>query len=111
MKNEITEKEMRLALFGVSEPVVSAVNKYRKHPAPDISAIPRLKSEKQIIPKVFISRLRVKLRVGNEFEGRMYEIVHEADTLSSLLAEQEAAKAARKKYRFVEVISVSHCSR
>ncbi|MCK3832697.1 MULTISPECIES: hypothetical protein [Pseudomonas fluorescens group] len=106
MKNEITEKEMRWALFGVSEPVVSAVNKYRKHPGPDISAIPRLKSEKQIIPNVFTSRLRVKLRVGNEFEGRMYEIVHEADTLSSLVAEQEAVKAARKKYRFVEVISV-----
>ncbi|MEB2517969.1 hypothetical protein SOP85_21400 [Pseudomonas sp. YuFO20] len=51
-------------------------------------------------------RLRVTLRVGNEFEGKMHEMVHEADTLSSLVAEQEATKTARKKFRFVEVISV-----
>ena len=56
---------MRLALFGVSEPVVSAANKYRKDPAPEISAIPSLRSDKKIIPKVFTSRLRVTLRVGN----------------------------------------------
>lgn len=52
------------------------------------------------------ARLRVTLRVGNEFEGKTYELIHEADTLSSLLAEQEAVKAARKKYRYVEVVSV-----
>jgi len=50
--------------------------------------------------------LRVTLRVGNEFEGEMHEMVHEADTLSSLVAEQEATKTARKKFRFVEVVSV-----
>jgi hypothetical protein len=46
------------------------------------------------------------LRVGNEFEGQMQEMTHEATTLSTLLAEQEATKAARKTFRFVEVISV-----
>lgn len=54
----------------------------------------------------FTPRLRVTLRVGNDFEGQMHELVHEADTLSSLLAEQEAIKAARKKFRYVEVVSV-----
>ena len=44
--------------------------------------------------------------VGNEFEGKMIELVHDADTLSSLLAEQEAVKEARKKYKYVEVVSV-----
>jgi hypothetical protein len=44
--------------------------------------------------------------VGNEFEGKMHEMVHEADTLSSLVAEQEATKVARTKFRFVEVVSV-----
>lgn len=44
--------------------------------------------------------------MGNEFEGKMHEIIHEADTLSSLVAEQEATKIAKKKFRFVEVISV-----
>ena len=47
-----------------------------------------------------------RLRVGNEFEGKMIELVHDADTLSSLLAEQEAVKEARKKYKYVEVVSV-----
>ena len=55
---------------------------------------------------MFTPRLRVTLRVGNEFEGEMHEMVHEADTLSSLVAEQEATKTARKKFRFVEVVSV-----
>lgn len=46
------------------------------------------------------------LSVGNEFEGAMQELVHEADTLSTLLAEQEAVRSAKKKFRYVEVISV-----
>ncbi|VVP83085.1 hypothetical protein PS906_03337 [Pseudomonas fluorescens] len=36
----------------------------------------------------------------------MTELIHEADTLSSLLAEQEAVKVARKKYKYVDVVSV-----
>ncbi len=36
----------------------------------------------------------------------MHELIHEADTLSSLLAEQDAVKAARKKYKYVEVVSI-----
>lgn len=46
------------------------------------------------------------MQVGNEFEGKTHELIHEADTLSTLLAEQEAVKVARKKYRHVEVMSV-----
>ena len=56
--------------------------------------------------KAFTPRLQVTLRVGNEFEGKTFELIHEADTLSKLLAEQDAVKAARKKYRYVEVLSV-----
>jgi hypothetical protein len=37
----------------------------------------------------------------------MHELVHEADTLSSLFAELEAVKIARKKYKYVEVVSVT----
>jgi len=54
----------------------------------------------------FTPRLKVTLRVSNEFEGKAFEIVHEADTLSTLLAEQEATKIVRKKFRYVEVVSV-----
>lgn len=37
-------------------------------------------------------------------EGKTFEIVYEADTLSSLLAEQEAIKIARKKLRYVGIV-------
>lgn len=73
---------------------------------PDVAVAHISKVAKKKIPKAFTQRLLVTLRVGNEFEGRMLETVHEANTLSTLLAEQEAAKAARKKFRYVEVISV-----
>ena len=63
-------------------------------------------ASKRKVAKAFTLRLRVTLGVGNEFEGKMIELIHEADALSSLLAEQEAVKAARKKYKYVEVVSV-----
>lgn len=61
---------------------------------------------KKKVAKAFTPWLRVTLRASKEFEGKTYELFHEADTLSSLLAEQEAVKAARKKYKYVEVVSV-----
>lgn len=66
---------------------------------------PKLAKKKPVL-KGFTPRIRVTLRVGNEFEGEMHEMLHEADTLSSLVAEQDATKIARKKFRFVEVVSV-----
>ncbi|KPX24715.1 Uncharacterized protein ALO72_04181 [Pseudomonas syringae pv. delphinii] len=46
------------------------------------------------------------LRVGNEFEGTTELIKYEADTLSRLQAELDAMKIARKKYKYVELVSV-----
>lgn len=55
--------------------------------------------------------MRVTLRVGNEFEGKTESFNYDADdTLSTLLAEQEATKAARKKFKYVEVVSVKPAS-
>jgi hypothetical protein len=106
MTSELTEAEMRRALFGnaeVSAPIITSP----KETVPDIVIVPPAKSvAKKKAAKAFTPRLRVTLRVGNEFEGQTYELIHEADTLSTLLAEQEATKAARKKYRYVEVVSV-----
>ncbi|MGV8917994.1 MAG: hypothetical protein ACOH2R_09395 [Pseudomonas sp.] len=106
MNPELTEEEMRRALFGgePSAPVSVA-------PTPDVLpevVIPQpVKAPaKKKVAKAFTPRLRVTLRVGNEFEGEMVELIHEADTLSTLLAEQEATKAARKKFKYVEVVSV-----
>lgn len=107
MNTELTEEEMRQALFGVSEPVVSTVVEAEQDSVAQVVMPPKVEPKKTQKPsKSFTPRLRVTLRVGNEFEGQVHEIVHEADTLSSLLAEQEATKAARKKFRFVEVVSV-----
>ena len=107
MKTELSEEEMRQALFGVSDPVVPAVVEDQTDSAPEVVIPPKVLPKKaQKTSKGFTPRLRVTLRVGNEFEGQMHEIIHEADTLSSLVAEQEATKAARKKFRFVEVVSV-----
>jgi hypothetical protein len=107
MNTELTEEEMRRALFGGSESPEPVINSHVQDTAPNVVTVQPVKvAKKSKVSSAFTPRLRVTLRVGNEFEGKMHEIVHEADTLSSLVAEQEATKMARKKFRFVEVISV-----
>ncbi|WP_339497252.1 hypothetical protein [Pseudomonas sp. EA_15y_Pfl1_P101] len=107
MNTELTEEDMRRALFGESAPHKPAINSHVQDTAQDVViAEPVKTTNKNKISKAFTPRLKVTLRVGNEFEGKMHELIHEADTLSSLVAEQEATKIARKKFRFVEVISV-----
>ena len=107
MSSDLTEEEMRRALFGATEPeeVPAAPT---PQPAPEVVFTKPVStpSPKKKAAKSFTPRLRVTLRVGNEFEGKMHELIHEADTLSSLLAEHEAVKAAKKKYKYVEVASV-----
>lgn len=90
---DLTEEQMRRALFGTDVGSKQSVG-------------PRSNGG-QKIPR---ARLRVSLRVGNEFEGKMFDLVHDVNTLSTLLAEQEAIMVARKKYRFIEVVSVQKYS-
>ncbi|MNF34254.1 hypothetical protein D3C84_150910 [compost metagenome] len=107
MSKKLTEEEMRRALFGNAEfsTQVSTCGVQEVHS--DVVIVPPAKIvAKKRVSKAFTPRLRVTLKVGNVFEGETYEIVHEADTLSTLLAEQEASKMARKKFRYVEIISV-----
>ena len=108
MNSKLTEEEMRRALFGEPELAAPTVAAPVQDSVPEVVEVtqPVKAAKKEKVSKGFTPRLRVTLRVGNEFEGTMHEIVHEADTLSSLVAEQEATKAARKKFRFVEVVSV-----
>ncbi|WP_431036904.1 hypothetical protein [Pseudomonas yamanorum] len=107
MNTELTEEEMRRALFGEPETPALANNTHVQDTAPDVLIVELAKAmKKKKVSKSFTPRLRVTLSVGNEFEGKMHEMVHEADTLSSLVAEQEAMRTARKKFRFVEVVSV-----
>ena len=108
MNSELTEEEMRRALFGTDEPEEQVSAPPVQEPAPEVVPIKPVAAPnvKKAVTKAFTPKLRVTLRVGNEFEGQMHELIHEADTLSSLLAEQEALKAARRKYKYVEVVSV-----
>lgn len=107
MTTHLTEEEMRRALFGEPERPALVVDTNVQDSAPEIMIAEPTKAVKKKLSKPFTPRLRVTLKVGSEFEGKMHEFVHEADTLSSLVAEQEAIKIAKKKFRFVEVISVS----
>ncbi|VVO69065.1 hypothetical protein [Pseudomonas fluorescens] len=108
MNSELTEEEMRRALFGTDQPEVQITAPPVHEPVPKTvftkPAAAPVATKK--VAKAFTPWLRVTLQVGNEFEGMMHELIHDADTLSSLLAEQEAVKAARKKYKYVEVVSV-----
>ncbi len=107
MDPKLAEEEMRRALFGDAEQVAQYCAPTEQELLPDIlDKQPTKATEKKKVAKAFTPRLRVTLRVGNEFEGNTSEMVHEADTLSTLLAEQDAIKAARKKFRFVEVVSI-----
>lgn len=108
MSADLTEEEMRRALFGTAQPEHQLRAAPVQKPVPDVVFTKPVvaPAAKKKMAKAFTPRLKVTLRVGNEFEGKMYELIHEADTLSSLLAEQEAVKTARKKYRYVEVVSV-----
>lgn len=108
MNPELTEDEMRQALFGKAPPEVQVTNPAAQEPVPEVVFIKPVAApapEKKVV-KTFTPRLRVTLRVGNDYEGKTFELIHEADTLSTLLAEQEAVKMARKKYRYVTTVSV-----
>jgi hypothetical protein len=103
MHEDLTEEQMRRALFGSAEKLFTPPP---KKPSESSILSPTKPPAKRRAARPFTPRLRVVLEVGNEFEGKTYEFVYEADTLSTLLAQQEAVKAARKKYRYVEVVSV-----
>jgi len=109
MTSDLSEEEMRRALFGDAEPAPLVT----PPPVPEATGElvfekPKasLQKKKKKVAKAFTPRLQVTLMVGNEYEGKMFELIHQADTLSKLLAEQEAVKAARKKFRYVEVVDV-----
>ncbi|WP_137807251.1 MULTISPECIES: hypothetical protein [unclassified Pseudomonas] len=107
MNPELTEEEMRRALFGAGEQVAQGSASPVQKPLPDTVITQSAKvAKKKKVAKAYTPRLRVMLRVGNEFEGKTHEMFHEADTLSTLLAEQQATRVARKKFRFVEVVSI-----
>ncbi|ELK4784402.1 hypothetical protein [Pseudomonas aeruginosa] len=101
MTLNLSEEEMRKALFGSAGSVASAVTE-----AP--AAKPVLDSPaKPVQRKSSSPRLRVTLKVTKTFEGDEEIFTYDANTLSSLIAEQEAKSAAKKKrYKYFEVLSM-----
>lgn len=99
MSENLSEEEMRAALFGDT---VGSVGEPIQQQAALLEAV------KPSRAKRLSSRLRVILHVTKEFEGPEDEFTHDADTLSTLIAEAEAKAAAKKnKYRYFNVISVT----
>jgi hypothetical protein len=105
MTTDLTEAEMRRALFGSAEVSMPIQTHAAAEEIPKVVIIPATAAPKKKVVG-YTPRLKVTLQVGNEFEGETQTMVHEVDTLSTLLAEQEATKAARKKFRYVEVVSI-----
>lgn len=106
----MTEEEMRHALFGSAAPAeqltVPQIQPHAIVAAPSTPSTPSTLASRRKEAKPFEPKLQVTLRVGNEFEGKTELFTYEADTLSTLQAELDAKKMARKKYRFIEVVSV-----
>ncbi|MEB0039800.1 MULTISPECIES: hypothetical protein [unclassified Pseudomonas] len=105
MSAEVSEEEMREALFGPSntpDPEPPAVI-----PEPEIVIKPKPSPKARSVSKPLSPKLRVTLHVTNEFEGEEEVFIYDANTLSTFVAEQEAKnEAKKKKFKYFEVISV-----
>jgi hypothetical protein len=106
MTTDLTEDEMRRALFGFPEAPAPIPELPPREQASAVAVVPPVDLKKPKPAKSFTPRMRVTLRVGNVFEGETQMLTHDADTLSSLQAELDATKAARKKFKYAEVVSV-----
>ncbi|MET0610545.1 MAG: hypothetical protein ABWZ39_04700 [Pseudomonas caspiana] len=113
MSTGLTEDDMRRALgLDVPSPATPAPVEPEPEPEPVPTPAPAPVAKKEPpAPRPKAKRLSpalvVTLRVTKEFEGDETLFVHEAKTLSTFDAEQEARKAAAKeKYKYFEVVSI-----
>jgi hypothetical protein len=102
MKESLSEEEMRRALFGnTNSKVAQGADDLR------VTSDQRHVSKARRAPISRSPKLRVTLRVMSEFEGNPEILVYEANTLSSLLAEQQAkADAKKRKFKYFELVSI-----
>ena len=105
MTTQLSEEEMRWALFGTTGSIPAATPVGRVNPV----AAPRPISESKPSTSATVasSKLRVTLEVSNVFEGD-YEIVrYDTSTLSKIVAEMDAKKKFKKKYKYITVVSIT----
>lgn len=112
MNSELTEEEMRRALFGPSTaPALPPESKPPVQAPVEKAALATPKPASKLTSKAanrktYTPRLRVTLHVQKEYEGPIDVFTYDADTLSTVVAEMEAkADAKKKKYKYFEVIS------
>lgn len=104
MSAELSEEEMRHALFGSSsQPIPESPPKQLEPESLAKQPSPKSRS----VAKPLSPKLRVVLHVTREFEGDVEVLIYDANTLSTLVAEQEAKnEAKKKKFRYFDVVSI-----
>lgn len=96
MSDYVTEEEMRRALFGGMTQASSVIDNptaNSTHP-----------TKKRAVS--FASKIRVTLHVTNVYEGEIEVVTFDSQSLSRLVAEMDAKRRFKKKYRYVEIIKV-----
>jgi hypothetical protein len=102
MKDNLSEEEMRQALFGTTTHEIAPDHEDLGGTSDQHHVSKARRTQTSRSPK-----LRVTLRVTSEFEGSGEILVYEASTLSTLIAEQEAkAEAKKRKYKYFELVSI-----
>lgn len=102
MKDNLSEEEMRHALFGTKSTETAPAVEELRHTSDQQHVLKARRAPISRSPK-----LRVTLRVTSEFEGTAEMLIYEASTLSSLIAEQEAkAEAKKRKFKYFELVSL-----
>ncbi|MNC37148.1 hypothetical protein D3C76_715570 [compost metagenome] len=105
MTTQLSEEEMRRALFGATGSTNTSTSVGRVDTS--VGSRPARGSKSATFAKAASSKLRVTLHVSNVFEGD-YEIVdYDTSTLSKIVAELDAKKMFKKKYKYVTVVSVA----
>lgn len=104
MNDQLSEEEMRQALFGSAGTVAAKMPEEQ----PVSPAVPKPASTRtRPAARSMSSKLRVTLKASREFEGEMEIFTHDASTLSSIVAELEAKQAAKKKkFKYFELVSI-----
>lgn len=105
MSADLSEEEMRRALFGSS---IQSDSLPPSKPEPAIVSEQRSSSKARVVGKPLSPKLRVTLHATREFEGDIEVFTFDANTLSTFVAEQEAKSAAKKKrFKYFDVVSIN----
>jgi hypothetical protein len=107
MAVELSEDEMRQALFGPSKQADPGSPPIASTPVASPEAEPQPRPKRRSVAKPLAPRLRVTLHVTKEFEGAVEVLIYDANTLSTLIAEKEAKTEAKKrKFKYIDVASI-----